>query len=950
MKTGILVTGASGLLGTEIIRALLRKDSGLIFALARGENKEKAMHRLRSFWWEEPDLYQALGDRVRVVCGDITQEDLGMTGEEADELASKVSVVIHAAAETGVQRSRHDLREVNTKGTKNAALFARRAAKSGGLERFVYISTAYVAGEREGRICENDPLPDAYATYYEESKADAEKIVRRSGVPFTICRPGMIIGNSVNGRTRNFNTIYYVMKLMMQGRLPVIPVRAGKKVNAIPADDVAEAVVRLMRNDEADGGCFHLTVPEEKLPSAGELAEYICEWAEKNLNVKLRKPVFTPVPFINELGRIHNRKPGEKEKQRLSNLLALSPYFYDDRVFDRTNTDRLLGPYEREWRSYTDAILEYACRRNFLHNTDRNVFEQALFRQQSRSAPISYYDVSAKQIKETTGEEMRGRILTIAAALEKLGIRKGDKAALTGNNCTDYFALDAALGLRGAVSVPVYYTTPVSEIDILLEKSGAKWLFVGDRRIMEHIDELKSGVSLISFSTALTVTAERADIMPWEQFLALAGPGPHGMPDASADPDDLATIRYTSGTTGEPKGVMFNAGQLKWMGQVMTALLPWKDRQSEMRYLSFLPLSHVVEGILASYAPYYVHCPVKFYYLNRFEDLTQALPKVRPTVFFSVPRFYEKLWQQIEENPAGQRYLAMPEGPAKKIFGAIVRRSVLKKAGLDCCAQLIVGSAPVSGELLLKFRALGIEIHNAYGQTEAPLITINRLGDNVIPTIGTPLPETEVTITDDGELIVRGPQVCLGYYRLETDTIREGVLRTGDLGEIGGDGHITLIGRKKEMIITSYGKNISCPKIEERLKDIPGVSEAVLIGENRPFCSALIWTDREIDDLDARIGSMNRGLSHPEQIRRWKVIRKPLSIQAGELTPNLKVRRAVVEEHYRDEISEFYNEKAGASAVAETSGKAQAGRSHDSGDPDPDADDRRGGGEEGPVT
>lgn len=950
MKTGILVTGATGLLGTEIIRALLREERGLIFALVRGENEEKAECRLRSFWWEEPALYKAIGDRVRVVCGDITQENLGMSEAEADAVASQTAYVIHAAAETGVQRSRHDLREINTKGTKNTASFARLAAKRGGLCRFVYISTAYVAGERSGRILESDPLPDSYATYYEESKADAERIVRKAGVPFCICRPGMIIGNSENGRTRNFNTIYYVMKLMLQGRLPVVPVRADKKLNVIPADDVADAVVRLMENEEAAGGCFHLTVPEEKLPEAGELAGYVCEWAEKNLNVKIRKPVFAPVPLFDGLGRIHNRKPGEKEKKSLSNLLAISPYFYDDHIFDRSNTDRLLGTYEREWRSYIDVILDYACRCNFLHNTDRSVFEQVLFRQQSKSAPVSYYDVSGKQMTETTGEEMRGRILTIAAALGRLGIRKGDKAALTGINCTDYFALDAALGLCGAVTVPIYYTTPVPEIDILLEKSGAKWLFVGDRRIMEHIDDLKSEVSLISFSTALEVASKRVDIMPWEEFLRLAGPGPHGKIDVCARPDDLATIRYTSGTTGEPKGVMFNTGQLKWMGQVMTALLPWKDRQSEMRYLSFLPLSHVVEGILASYAPYYVHCPVRFYYLNRFDDLTQALPKVRPTVFFSVPRFYEKLWQQIEENPVGQRYLAMAEGPAKKVLGTVLRRTVLKKAGLDCCAKLIVGSAPVSEELLLKFQALGIEIHNAYGQTEAPLITINRLGDNVIPTIGTPLPETEVTLTEDGELIVKGPQVCLGYYRLETDTIREGVLKTGDLGRIGEDKHITLIGRKKEMIITSYGKNISCPKIEERLKDIPGVSEAVLIGENRPFCCALLWTDRTVDDLGGQIERMNSGLSHPEQIRRWKVIEKPLSIQAGELTPNLKVRRAVVEEHYRDEISQFYNEKAEASAVAEVSGKEKAGEPHDPGDPAADADDVRGGGGEGPIS
>lgn len=157
-----------------------------------------------------------------------------------------------------------------------------------------------------------------------------------------------------------------------------------------------------------------------------------------------------------------------------------------------------------------------------------------------------------------------------------------------------------------------------------------------------------------------------------------------------------------------------------------------------MRYLSFLPLSHVVEGILASYAPYYVLCSVDYYYLNDFGALTESLPKVQPTVFFSVPRFYEKLWDQVTANKVGKAWLAAADGPAKKAMGAVLRKAVLKKAGLRYCKQLIVGSAPVSEALLLHFRELGIEIYNAYGQTEAPLITINRLGDNVIPTIGTP--------------------------------------------------------------------------------------------------------------------------------------------------------------------------------------------------------------------
>ena len=436
---------------------------------------------------------------------------------------------------------------------------------------------------------------------------------------------------------------------------------------------------------------------------------------------------------------------------------------------------------------------------------------------------------------------------------------------------------------------------------MLLDRSGAGWFFVGDRRIMEQLDDIPRKVRTVSFSVA--DPANREDVTSWDAFLAEASePAPVQHPD----PEDLATIRFTSGTTGEPKGVMFTYAQLAWMGEVMTNLLPWNERNRAMRYLSFLPLSHVVEGILAAYAPYYMLAKADFYYLNDFGTLTDALPKVRPSVFFSVPRFYEKVWEIAAENKVYKRWSGMKAGPARDLLAGALRRGILKRAGLDECGQLIVGSAPVSEKLLRNFRELGIEIHNAYGQTEAPLITINRLGDNVIPTIGTPLPETEVTVTPEGELLVKGPQVMTGYYGIRTDCLENGVLRTGDLGLIHENGHITLTGRKKEMIVTAYGKNISIPKSEERLKSITGVTEAVLIGENRPYCTALLWLQEGEEGIEEQIREMNEGLSHPEQVRKYRIISRPLSIQMGELTPNLKVKRRNVEEHFKDIIEEMY--------------------------------------------
>ncbi|MBR0282664.1 MAG: AMP-binding protein, partial [Oscillibacter sp.] len=529
------------------------------------------------------------------------------------------------------------------------------------------------------------------------------------------------------------------------------------------------------------------------------------------------------------------------------------------------------------------------------------VFEQARVRRESGRYPICYYDVSADGIRKVTGPEANRRINKITSALWAWGVRKGDRIALTGVNSVEYMALEQALGLLGAVSVPIYYTTPPAETALLLRKSGATWFFIGDRRMMEQLDGLSTDAQIVSFSAGEAVKHPTA--MPWARFLERAT---ESAPRQYPGPEDLATIRYTSGTTGEPKGVTFRYAQLAWMGEVLANLLPWKDRNRSLRYLSFLPLSHVVEGILAAYAPYYLLARVDYYYLNDFNALSAALPKVRPNVFFSVPRFYEKVWNQAASSRIGKAWLAAKEGPRKRALSAILRKGILRKAGIDRCKQLIVGSAPVSETLLRNFRALGIEIHNAYGQTEAPLISINRLGDNVIPTVGAPLPETTVRVAPDGELIAEGPQVTPGYYGLDAENIRNGVLRTGDLGRVQDNGHIALYGRKKDFIVTAYGKNVSIPKLEEKLKDIPGVSEAMLIGEGRPYCTALLWLDEPISDLDSYMERINAELSRPERIRRYRVASRPLRVQAGELTPNLKLKRANIEARFAREIEEMY--------------------------------------------
>lgn len=868
-------------MGAEVVSQLLASTHGTIYVLVRAESVTAATYRLQSLWWGNESLFSAVGQRVIPVVGDITHEF------NLESLSPDITHVIHCAAETGVQKSRDELWRVNVDGTRHMIQLASGLPQ---LQRFTYVSTAYVAGTRSGLITE-DMLPaQRFYSLYEHSKAEAENIVRTSGLPVTICRPGMIVGNSRTGHTRNFNTIYYVLKLMLQGKLRWLPVGPDQTVNVIPVDDVARRVVSLSLKAEAQGGTFHLTVPSASLPRVGELVAEVRSWAAQNLHIHVPKPLYMPMPLLRGIGKRHNAGKEEKSHSLISNLTALMPYFMDNHTFDSTNAQRLTGSEYPDWRDYLPMQLSFACRNNFMRLNDNTIFEQACTRRNSRHYPVTYYNISASGMEKVTGQEMNALIGHFVGVLEQCGVRAGDTVAMSGINCTEYTAIDQAIGLVGAISVPIYYTTPAREVALLLEKCNTRWFFIGDERLSKNLDFIPPGIQLIPF-----------------------GPLTHHEPvvDKAArttpiDPTSLATIRYTSGTTGDPKGVMFNYCQLKWMGQVLTALLPWKDRNRQMRYLSFLPMNHVVEGILASYAPYCMLCASKIYYLNDFQMLTRALPQVRPTVFFSVPRFYEKLWEQVEQNPLGQRYLRMNDGQLRKWLGRLLRRAVLRKAGLDKCSQLLVGSAPMSEELLLRFRALGIEIHNAYGQTEAPLITLNRLGDNVIPSIGTPLPDTTISTGPDGELVVDGPQVAMGYYQLDSGTFKDGKLYTGDLGYIDADGHVYISGRKKDMLITSWGKNINCTKIEQLLTDIACVEHAVLVGEQLPYCTALLWVNGETSTLQTEIDRMNKSLSHPEQVKRWRIIKEPLSIQSGELTPNLKVKRNVVLEHYSSEVHEMY--------------------------------------------
>ncbi|HZD70722.1 MAG TPA: AMP-binding protein [Actinomycetes bacterium] len=894
----VLLTGGTGFLGTEVAGRLLARADLQIVSLVPASGDGDAIAASSRAWWYRPELRSALGTRIHAVAGDVTRPRLGLDPRTDADLRERVTHIIHAAADLRVEASVEELRRTNVDGVDHLLEFARSVP---GLRRLVHVSTAYVAGGRTGTVSEDD-LTDAFGfqSPYEQTKYEGERLVRASSseLPVSIVRPAMIVGDSRTGDVKTFNTFYTPLRLLLSGKLRFIPASRRLRVNIVPVDYVADAIVRLTFEPAAEGLTFHLTTPTGQLPTAREVVAVARGWARDRLGMRLPSPLFVPigVGFGGRTGRL------------------LAPYFRERRRFRRDHTDALLGRCVPDWHAYLPILLDHATAHGFLHRSDRTVHEQVLFRLGSRRRPVRFTDVDADgAVTVRPATAIRREVWNAAAALRGMGVGPGTRVAIVGSNSTRYLVVDVAIGLVGGVSVPLYPTTPPADIDDILHRSRAEVLFVGASTLMERLDELSTEVPVVSFCGDGPPAGR--GVTEWAAFLA-SGEGAAAPERAPVGPDDLATIRYTSGTTGPPKGVAFTHVQLRWMAETMASLIPWNARTRPARYLSFLPMNHVVEGILGTYSPYDLPAPVEVTFVEDFRGVASALRRVRPTVFFSVPRLYQKVWEELGRSAIGGRYRRMREGPLRRALRPVVRRALLRRAGLDRCAQLLAGSASVDDQLLTSFRQLGIEIHNAYGLTEAPLVALNRLGRNRIGTVGEPLPETRIRIADDGEVLVRGPQVTAGYIDEEAQPVHEGWLSTGDLGHATDDGWLILDGRKKDLLKTAYGKYLQPSKIEAMLRRIPGVTEAMVVGEGRSFCAALLWVEGACDAamIDAAMIDVNRRLSHPEQVKRWAVLPNDLSIEGGDLTAILKLKRHSVEARFRGVIESLYQGQATAPA------------------------------------
>lgn len=560
-----------------------------------------------------------------------------------------------------------------------------------------------------------------------------------------------------------------------------------------------------------------------------------------------------------------------------------------------------------------------------------------------------------------------------ARSLLDLGVQRGDAVAILGFNSPEWATLAFAAMAVGATPAGIYWTSSSQDIAYILNHSKAKVLLVDEPKRLRNVEaveaelhHLRTVVMLAAepgpqgqaLENPLCTPANRRQLMSWPSFLALGSTSwEPALNDrlASLMPTDIGTLIYTSGTTGPAKAVALSQGNLWWMGQNMTSLYEVDERD---RMLSYLPLAHIAEQMGSMHNQ--AHSGLAVYYARSIEELGEHLKEVRPTIFFGVPRVWEKMQAGIEAklNEAtgpkahlarwalgvGQRWhdldhAGRPCGPWLQMQMKLARRLVHSKVqaalGLDQARFLSSGAAPIHPDKLRFFAGLDLPVRELYGQSEAcGPSTMSFPGSTRVGSVGKALPGTEVRVADDGELLVRGPHLFQGYAGspgATADAFDNGWLRTGDIGHIDEDGYVFITGRKKDIIITSGGKNISPANIESALMEAELIEHAVVCGDNRHYLTALLTLDpqamkawalgeglpaeadlrdhpRVLAALQAAVDRVNASQARVAQVRKFAVLPHSLSIEGGELTPTLKVKRKVVIDRHAALIDQLYRE------------------------------------------
>ncbi|MDH3253445.1 MAG: long-chain fatty acid--CoA ligase [Acidobacteriota bacterium] len=553
--------------------------------------------------------------------------------------------------------------------------------------------------------------------------------------------------------------------------------------------------------------------------------------------------------------------------------------------------------------------------------------------------------------------ELVENVHRLATALETMGVKRGDRVALMAENGPHWPAIDFATLAMGAVLVPIYPTLTSDQAAYIANDCGASVLFVeGSDRLQGLLGE-RGDMPKVSRFVVIAGESSDASVVSLKQLLADNQPMDTSVFQAhakTAKPDDLATFIYTSGTTGNPKGVMLTHGNI---ASNVEACLECMNIHSGQTSLSFLPLSHSFERTI-DYI--YFYRGVTIAYAESVQTVGENFGEVKPHMFVSVPRVYEKVLARVHENvakgsPLKQKIFQWAEGVARDALPYRLREESppgLLGIKLALADKLVFGKlkdrlggrfefafsggAPLSPDIARFFWGAGIQIYEGYGLSEtSPVLTVNRPGAVKMGSVGPTIRGVELKIAADGEILAKGPNIMKGYWNLPGETAEaidaDGWFHTGDIGEIDDDGFLKITDRKKEIIVNAYGKNVAPAPIENSLKASRFIEQAVVIGDQRKFLSALIVPDfatleiwagenslatddrqallaeRKVRELyEQEVAAVNERLAKYEQIRAFELVPNEFTIETGELTPTQKIKRRVIGTKYGDTIEGIY--------------------------------------------
>ena len=553
----------------------------------------------------------------------------------------------------------------------------------------------------------------------------------------------------------------------------------------------------------------------------------------------------------------------------------------------------------------------------------------------------------------------------VGSALISLGLQKGDCGSIIGDNCPEWVVADLGIQCAGGVAAGIYATNAWPQVEYVIENSDSKFFFVENEEQLDKWLSFRDRAPLLKKVIVWDLEGLRHFkdplVMTFEELLELGRQELEKNPDLiekrmdEVQPEDTSMLIYTSGTTGPPKGAMLSHRNLTWMGTAITADNPMHKGDEVM---SFLPLCHVFEQLFSVLGHITHGYTVNF--IESPDTVTDNMIEISPTVGYAVPRIWEKYYSAIVIKMSDATwfkrmvfYVALKIGQKratlkmnfKKVplyFEALyqlayfsVFRKLKERLGFDRMRMAYSGAAPISPDILHFFQSIGVNLVEGYGQTEGTGVTcVSRTGRIKFGTVGPPLTGTEVKIAEDGEILVKSPSVFKGYFKnpeATAETVKDGWLHSGDVGLIDEDGFLKITDRKKDIIVTAGGKNITPQYIENKLKFSPYINDAVVIGDRRKFLVSLIMIDEDnvvkyaqdkkiqfstykdltkapeiLKLIQGELDKVNETLSRVEQVKKFTILPKKLYEEDGEITPTMKVKRKYVNEAFKDLIEGMY--------------------------------------------